>query len=266
MGMLRIATWNINGLKARLDFLRLWLEERQPDIVGLQELKMTDEAFPHDAFTACGYHAVTHGQKSWNGVAVLSRAEPTRVVQVGLPNQEEQGSRLLTVEVAGIEFTTVYCPNGKSVAHPDFKKKLAWFDDLLGHLGQRPSLPSPAVVCGDFNLVPAAIDSWNEPDMVGRIFHTEGERSRFQRLLGGGWHDVFREQRPDDAGFTWWDYRAGAFHKKHGLRIDFLLTTADLAEATTAVHSERDWRKKHEGLTPSDHAPVYADIEWQRTN
>jgi exodeoxyribonuclease-3 len=258
----RIATWNINGLKARQDFLLLWLRERQPDIVGLQELKATDDAFPHDALAEIGYHAVTHGQKSWNGVAVLSRTPATRVAQVGLPGQEEMGSRLLTVEVAGIEFTTIYCPNGKTVTHEDFPRKLAWLDELIVHLGERPASDKPAVVCGDFNLVPSALDSWNEAGMVGSIFHTDAERSRYQRLLAGGWHDLFRERWPDDPGFTWWDYRAGAFHKKMGLRIDFLLATRELAAATSEVHSERDWRKKKEGLTPSDHAPVYADLDW----
>ena len=130
---MRIATWNVNGLRARLEFVRHWLRARQPDVVGLQELKLTDEQFPHEAFEELGYRAASFGQKSWNGVAILAKEEP-QVTQRGLPDQESFGSRLITAEVEGLSFTTVYCPNGKHLEHDDFSRKLAWFDALADHM------------------------------------------------------------------------------------------------------------------------------------
>lgn len=256
---MRIATWNINGLRARLDYVRHWLAARKPDVVGLQELKLTDEQFPHDELEAAGYRAVTHGQKAWNGVAILSR-EPAEIVQKGLPGQEDFGARLITAEVAGLSFTTVYCPNGKHLEHEDFPRKLAWLDALAGHLEERLDPGAPAVVCGDFNICPQPLDSWNEDLLAGGIFHTDDERSRFRRLLDGGLVDVYRRLHPDKQAFSWWDYRGGAFHRKMGLRIDFLLATPALVERAEAVEIDRDYRKKKDGLTASDHAPVYADL------
>jgi len=257
---MRIATWNVNGLRARLDFVLHWLEARRPDVVGFQELKLTDEQFPHDAFEAVGYHALTHGQKSWNGVAVLSR-NPAQPVQVGLPGQEDFGARLLTAEVEGVEFTTIYVPNGKSVDHDDFPRKLAWLDALAEHLDERDAPDRSAVVCGDFNVVPTALDSWDEKGHEGRIFHTDVERQRIARFTDGAWVDLFRAAHPDLQAFSWWDYRGGAFHRGHGLRIDFLLGTRSLAERVSHVEIDRDYRKKKDGLTASDHCPVFADLD-----
>jgi exodeoxyribonuclease-3 len=257
---MRIATWNINGMRARLDLLLHWLRARAPDVVGLQELKMTDEQFPHDALATLGYRAVIYGQKAWNGVAVLVREPtPVQVVQAGLPGQDELGARFLTVDVAGLAFTTVYCPNGKSTDHADFPRKLAWLDVLIEHCGCH--LGPNAVICGDFNVCPAAIDSWAEDLLAGRIFHTEAERSRMQKLLGCGLVDLFRAKYPDTQAYTWWDYRGGAFHKRQGLRIDLLLGTPSVASRVRNVEIDREYRKKVEGLTPADHAPVLADLD-----
>jgi exodeoxyribonuclease-3 len=254
----KIATWNINGMKARVDFMRLWLEARQPDVVGLQELKLTDDTFPHGEFEALGYRAVTHGQKSWNGVAVLSRL-PMETVQVGLPGEEEFGSRLLTVRVDDrFDFTTVYCPNGKTLEHDDYPAKLAWFDSLAAHMSQADG---SRVLCGDFNIVPEAVDSWLGESGDGRLFHTEAERARLNALLDHGLLDLFRHHNPDEQAFSWWDYRGGAFHRKQGLRIDLLLATPDLAERVVEVGTDRDYRKKQDGLTASDHAPVIAELD-----
>jgi exodeoxyribonuclease-3 len=257
---MRIASWNINGLRARLEYATHWLRERKPDVVGLQELKLTDEQFPHAEFEALGYHAVSHGQKAWNGVAILSR-RPARVTQRGLPGQEELGARLITAEIEDLSFTTVYCPNGKSTDHDDFPKKLAWFDALTAHFEQCANPDKPTILCGDFNLCPAPIDSWNEAEMRGQIFHTDEERARFQKLLRWGFSDVFRALHPDEPAFSWWDYRGGAFHRKQGLRIDFLLATRVALTRLRAAEIDREYRKKKEGLTASDHAPVMADLE-----
>ncbi|MGH0030116.1 MAG: exodeoxyribonuclease III [Myxococcota bacterium] len=254
---MRVATWNVNGLRARQDFVAHWLDARQPDVVGLQELKLTDEQFPHDFFRERGYHAVTHGQKSWNGVAILAREEP-RVTTRGLPGQEEMGARLITAEVGGLSFTTVYVPNGKSVEHDDFPRKLAWLDALVAHFAGVGD--TAAVLCGDFNLCHTDLDSWNPEKLAGHIFHTEEERSRYARLLANGFADVFREQHPDTRAFSWWDYRGGAFHRGHGLRIDLLLATPQAMARVKSVEIDRDYRKKKDGLTASDHAPVFADL------
>ncbi|WP_428266338.1 exodeoxyribonuclease III [Haliangium sp.] len=260
---MRIATWNINGMRARLDYLKLWLRAREPDVVGLQELKSTDEQFPHDELAALGYHAITHGQKAWNGVAILSRT-PATLTQTGLPGQEDLGARLISAEVAGLSFTTVYCPNGKSIDHADFGRKLAWFDALVDHVGEHLARDAAraAVLCGDFNICPAAIDSWAAEAMDGRIFHTEAERARFRRVLDSGLIDLFRARYPDQRAYSWWDYRGGAFHKKQGLRIDFVLATAAVHERVREVEIDRDFRKKQDGLTASDHAPVMVELDW----
>lgn len=256
---MRIATWNINGLRARLEFVVHWLESRRPDIVGLQELKLTDEQFPHEAFETLGYHAVTHGQKAWNGVAVLSR-EPPKVLECGLPGQEDFGARLITAEVGDLSFTTVYCPNGKNLHHADFKRKLAWFDALAAHLESELDPAAPAVVCGDFNVCPTDLDSWGGEAFRDGIFHTGDERESFQELLYLGLTDLFRHKYPDTQAYSWWDYRGGAFHRKQGLRIDFLLATKPLVERLERVEIDREYRKKIDGMTASDHAPVWADL------
>ena len=255
---MRIATWNVNGLRARLDFVLHWLRARQPDVVGLQELKLTEDLFPYLELKAEGYEAVTHAQKAWNGVAILSREKAT-VTQSGLPGQEEFGARLITATVADLSFTTVYCPNGKNIDHDDFPRKLAWFDSLARHLRDQPL--EAAVLCGDFNICPAPADSWGEAQMAGRIFHTIEERGRFEALLGAGLIDLYRDLHPDGGAFSWWDYRAGAFHRNQGLRIDFLLGSPAVRQRLLKVETDRDYRKKKDGLTASDHAPVIADLE-----
>ncbi|MDH3744323.1 MAG: exodeoxyribonuclease III [Acidobacteriota bacterium] len=256
---MRIATWNINGLNARLDFLLHWLDARKPDVVGLQELKLEDDKFPHRELQAAGYHALAHGQKAWNGVAVLSR-EPGEVVERGLPGQEDFGARLVTARVGGLTFTTIYCPNGKSVGHEDFPRKLAWYDSLTAHVSGHVREGEPFVLCGDFNVCPEAVDSWHQEDPTGRIFHTAEERRRFGKLLDLGLYDLFRFRYPQEQKFSWWDYRAGSFHKNLGLRIDFLLATDAVRKRLQDVEIDREYRKKKDGLIASDHAPVMAEL------
>jgi exodeoxyribonuclease-3 len=244
-----------------MDYLGHWLRARRPDVVGLQELKLTDEQFPHDEVAELGYRAVCHGQKAWNGVAVMVReGADVDLVERGLPGQEAFGARLITARTGGLLFTTVYCPNGKSVGHEDFPRKLAWFAALSDHLEATRSATDSLVVCGDFNICPAAIDSWNEEALAGSIFHTVEERERLRRLLGWGLRDLYRQANPDRQAFSWWDYRGGAFHRGHGLRIDLILATDPVAARLGAADIDRDWRKKHEGLTPSDHAPVVVEL------
>ena len=255
---MRIATWNVNGLRARLDFFCDWLRQRQPDAVGLQELKLEAEQFPHAELAALGYQAIVHGQKSWNGVAVVSR-HPATAVELGLPGQDAFGARWVVAEVAGVRVASAYCPNGKSLEHDDFQRKLAWFDSLADHL-RHLSKGGPLIVGGDFNICPAPIDTWNEAAHAGAIFHTDAERSRFAAVLQCRLHDTFRELHPEQQDFTWWDYRGGAFHRKQGLRIDFLLANESARPRVRSVEIDREFRKKRGELTPSDHAPVWLEL------
>ncbi len=220
---------------------------------------MRDEQFQAGDFEAEGYRAITHGQKSWNGVAILSK-QPAKVTQVGLPGQEDFGARLLTAEVSGLSFTTVYVPNGKNLEHADYERKLGWLDALAGHLRERHNSSAPTVLCGDFNVVPEPIDSWNEDGLAGSIFHSEPERRRFAYFAQWGLSDLFRSLHPNEKMFSWWDYRALAFPRNRGLRIDFLLGTNPIVERLASVRIDRDYRKKKDGLTASDHAPVIADL------
>ena len=257
---MKIATWNVNGLRARLEFLKLWLVSRSPDVVGLQELKLTDETFPREELESLGYQSITHGQKSWNGVAVLSRL-PMETVQVGLPGQAAFGSRLLTARIDDrFEFTTVYCPNGKTLEHDDFGRKLEWFDTLADHWAGGSA--AARVLCGDFNIVPQPVDSWLGERGDESLFHTTAERVRFGRLLDMGLSDLYRRAHPEEQTFSWWDYRGGAFHRKQGLRIDLLLGTGAISGRLLEAGTDREFRKKQEGLTASDHAPVIAELNW----
>ncbi|NRA07300.1 MAG: endonuclease/exonuclease/phosphatase family protein [Myxococcales bacterium] len=229
-------------------------------MVGLQELKASDDKFPHEALSEVGYHAAVHGQKAWNGVAVLSR-EPGETLERGLSGQEDLGARLITTRVGGICFTTVYCPNGKTLEHEDFGRKLAWFEALSDHLAVRGDPGAGEILCGDFNVCPAALDSWHGEAGEGAIFHTVEERSRLQALFDRGFEDLFRVLHPEARDYSWWDYRHGAFHKGQGLRIDFLLGSRPIVDRLRSVEIDRDYRKKRDDLTPSDHAPVVADLD-----
>ena len=257
---MRIATWNVNGLRARLDFVLRWLRDREPDVVGLQELKLTDDKFPHEAFAELGYQALVHGQKSWNGVAILTR-EPCELLCRGLAGQADFGARLISARIGDLDFTTLYCPNGKTLEHDDYPRKLAWFDALAAHCKEHHDSSRQSVLCGDFNICPTPLDSWGGERFEGQLFNTGAERERLARIQEIGLLDLFREARPEEQAFSWWDYRGGAFHRKQGLRIDFLLATPSVYERMRNVEIDREYRKKQDGMTASDHAPVFADLE-----
>jgi exodeoxyribonuclease-3 len=260
----KIATWNVNGLRARLEFVKLWLAERTPDVVGFQELKLLDDQFPHAEFEPLGYTAITHGQKSWNGVAILSRL-PIEKLEAGLPGEADFGARMIRARVGqgerALDFTTLYCPNGKDIDHDDFPKKLAWFESLRRWAAGFVRAEESAVLCGDFNVVPTPLDSWSEKELGGGIFHTDAERERYAALLAVGLRDLYRELEPETKAFSWWDYRGGAFHRKQGLRIDFLLGTPAVVARLKSVEIDREFRKKRDEMTPSDHAPVMAVLD-----
>jgi exodeoxyribonuclease-3 len=257
-----IATWNVNGIRARSQRLAEFLAERQPDVVCLQELKITPEEFPHLELRASGYHAEISGQPGWNGVAVVAKERPEFVTRE-LPGAAEHGARFIVAKVAGIEITSVYIPNGKTVAHADYKVKLGWLERLATYVESRADKNAPLVIGGDFNVCTTDLDSYGGARFKGRIFHTDAERALIERIRAAGMIDLFRARYPDVAGFSWWDYRAGCFHKNEGMRIDLLFATPAVAERVKDVYVDRDYRKKGKasGSIPSDHAPVVAVIE-----
>lgn len=257
---MRIATFNVNSIHARLAFVLGWLKARAPDVVCMQELKLSDEAFPREAFEAAGYRIATFGQAQWNGVAVAATQEP-EVLHRGLLGAEAAGARLLSVRVHDTTVVSVYVPNGKTIAHDDFQLKLRFLDALADYVERELDPRSRVVIGGDFNLCPTDLDSYDPERLKGSIFHTPEERSRFERIVAAGYVDLYRHKNPDGPMFSWWDYRAGCFHKNMGLRIDLLLASASVASATREVFIDRDYRKKKDGNIPSDHAPVIADLE-----
>ena len=256
---MKIATWNVNGIRARLELILLWLQDRKPDLVGLQEIKIVDEEFPHEEFHRLGYHAITHGQKSWNGVAILSQ-KPVDLIQKGLPGEEESGSRFLSVSHGNLSFATAYCPNGKDLKHADYLGKITWFKSLIAYWRIQHGSNKPAILCGDFNIVPEPQDTWKGEKGDGSMFHSSDERAVMQELIDLGLVDLYRFHHGDESEFSWWDYRGGSFHRNHGLRIDFILGNQDAVDQSTTASIDRDYRKKREGLTASDHAPVIVEL------
>lgn len=253
-----VATWNVNGIRARSQRLAEWLAERQPDVACLQELKIPEEEFPHLELRASGYQAVLSGQQSWNGVAVIAKERPELVARE-LPGAGQHGARFVVARVAGMEVASVYIPNGKSIAHADYRMKLGWLDALASFLESRADREAPLLVGGDFNVCWTDMDSYGGVRFKGHIFHTDEERALMDRIRAAGLVDLYRAKYPDTIGYSWWDYRAGSFHKNEGMRLDLLFATKPVAERLTEVYVDRDYRKKGKtGAVPSDHAPVIA--------
>ena len=261
---MRIATWNINGLRARIDYVDEWITARDPDLLAFQELKTPNDLFPHGHFEELGYKSLVNGQKSWNGVAILCKQE-IDIEETGnsISGQEEAGARYISALVRTstkktLEFINLYCPNGKNLEHADLEGKLRWFDSLTKQLSNETQ--AHRILCGDFNIVPASIDTWKGEKGDGTMFHSTQEREKIKALYQCGLVDIFRQSKPDTEEFSWWDYRAGAFHKNQGLRIDFILASHDLSNSVEQVFIDREYRKKIGDLIASDHAPVVADI------
>ncbi|MGE0880388.1 MAG: exodeoxyribonuclease III [Acidimicrobiia bacterium] len=256
---MRLATWNVNSLKVRLGRVEEWLADVQPDVVCLQETKLSDKAFPAMAFQALGYESAHVGQGQWNGVAILSRVgldDVTDRFADGLDPDPE--ARLVTATCAGVRVTSVYVPNGRALDDPHYDYKLGWLARLRTHLVNDADPARPVAVCGDFNIAPDDRDVYDPAKFVGATHVSDAERARLGELLDWGMVDVFRERYPDPKLFSWWDYRAGDFHEGRGLRIDLILATKSLADRLTWVVIDRNARK---GKQPSDHAPVVADFD-----
>jgi exodeoxyribonuclease-3 len=257
---MRIATWNVNSLKARLPRVEAWLEECQPDILCLQETKLADSAFPALTFSASGYEAVHHGEGRWNGVAILSRVGIDAPASGFAPDDEIMGdeARIVSATCGGVRVASVYVPNGRSLDDPQYEWKLQWLARLRAHLEAACTPSAPVVVCGDFNIAPEDRDVWDPKAVHGATHVSEPERAALADLESWGLVDVFRRHYDDGGLYSWWDYRAGNFHKHLGMRIDLMLVTAPLAERSQWALIDRNARK---GQQPSDHAPLIVDFD-----
>jgi len=252
---LTVATWNVNSVRSRLSRLLGWLERRRPDVVCLQETKVVDDDFPRSDIEAAGYHCLINGQKTYNGVAILSLA-PAQEIARALPGDtDESERRLLAASVAGVDVVSVYCPNGQEVGSEKYAYKLDWYRRLRQLLEARWAPDRPLAICGDFNVAPEDRDVWDPERWRGQVLFSDPEKEALAALTSWGLVDTLRTRRPEGGLYTWWDYRFGAFHRGWGLRIDHILATSPLAARCLAVEVDRDERK---GDKPSDHAPVIA--------
>jgi exodeoxyribonuclease-3 len=254
---MKIITWNVNSIRARLDRCRAYLEQQQPDVLCLQEVKVVDEDFPHEAFAGLSYHIETFGQRTYNGVAILSREAPCDIVR-GIPDGEDDPqARLLAATIGGVRIINVYVPNGAEVNSDKFAYKLRWLQRLRAWLDQSASPESPLLICGDFNIAPEDRDVYDPESFRGRVhFHPE-EHALLRKLCEFGVVDAFRLHHEEGGLYSWWDYRAGMFRRNRGLRIDLIYVTPPLVDRCTSVEIDRETRK---GSKPSDHAPVVLQL------
>jgi exodeoxyribonuclease-3 len=256
---LKIATFNVNGLRSRLSSLLEWLAKEQPDVVCLQELKTADAAFPIQELNAAGYGALWHGQVSWNGVAILAKGAAPIEIRRGLPGDaKDTQSRYLEAAAHGLHVACLYLPNGNPQPGPKFAYKLAWFDRLIAHAATLFESAHPVLLAGDFNVVPTDFDIYNTRSWLKDALLQPESRERFQRLLAQGWVDSIRSRFPDERVYTFWDYFRKHWETNSGLRIDHLLLNAVLAPRL--VHSGVDtWVRGRDHA--SDHAPTWITVE-----
>ncbi|MGB0680272.1 MAG: exodeoxyribonuclease III [Polyangiales bacterium] len=255
--MLRVATWNVNSIRVRLPRLLAWLARTKPDVLCLQELKCTEANFPFEALQEAGYAASVYGQKTYNGVALLSR-QPATEVQCGFAADDDPQARLIAGVVQGVRVVSVYVPNG---SHPDSDKyayKLDWLARFERWLKAELETGHPLIVGGDFNIAPTDLDVASPATWQDSVLCHEAVRTAWQRLLALGLVDVFRQLHRGAAAYSWWDYRQLAFARGEGLRIDHVLASAPLTPRLQSAHIDRDERK---GSKPSDHAPVITTFD-----
>lgn len=256
---MKIATFNVNGINGRLPRLLEWLEESQPDVACLQELKTTDEKFPAAAIEKAGYGATWHGQKSWNGVAILARGRQPVETRRGLPDGDpdlggDSQSRYLEAAVDGVLVASLYLPNGNPQPGPKFDYKLRWFERLIAHAGELLAMDLPVVLAGDYNVIPTDADVYKPERWRDDALMQPESRAAYARLLAQGWTDAIRHLHPDERIYTFWDYWRNAWGRDAGLRIDHLLLSEEAAPRLTAAGVDREVRGR-EGA--SDHAPAW---------
>jgi exodeoxyribonuclease-3 len=255
---MKIATFNVNGVNGRLPLLLRWLEEAKPDVVCLQELKAPQERFPEAAVAAVGYGAIWHGQKSWNGIAVLARGEKPIETRRGLPGEaEDTHSRYLEAAVKGILIGCLYLPNGNPAPGPKFDYKLRWFNRLIVHAAELLSSGLPIILAGDYNVMPTDLDVYKPERWVDDALFRPEVRAAFQQLLVQGWTDAVRSLHPGEKLYTFWDYFRNAYARDAGLRLDHLLLSPSIKTRLLGAGVDRDvrgWEKA------SDHAPTWVEL------
>ncbi|MFP3874381.1 MAG: exodeoxyribonuclease III [Thiohalophilus sp.] len=254
-----LASWNVNSLRVRLPQVLDWLAAHQPDLVGLQETKLQDGNFPVAELNAAGYNVVANGQKTYNGVALLAR-QPLQAVEVAreLPDFDDPQRRVLAATCGDLRFINLYVPNGAEVGSDKFRYKLDWLDALSAYLQQQLQRYPNLVVVGDFNIAPEDRDVHDPQLWQGSVLVSEPEREKFRQLLGLGLQDSFRLFEQPEGSYSWWDYRAAAFRRNRGLRIDHILVSNNLADRVTGSTIDTAPRKLER---PSDHAPVVATVQ-----
>lgn len=268
---MRIATWNVNSLKARLDKVMWWLDRAKPDVLLMQETKLADAGAPIEAFNQAGYELVHHGEGRWNGVAIASRCgiggvvtnfgetlRPEQTSDTG-DDQPQAEARMVAADCGGIRVVCIYAPNGRQIDSPFYQAKLAWFDRLVRWIDQNIPPTTSAVIGGDFNVAPADIDVWDPAACQGGTHVSEHERQALGKLSRAGFVDAYRLHHPEPERYTWWDYRAGNFHKNIGMRIDHLFVSKPLQQRVVWAEIDREARKGKP--LPSDHAPLVIDID-----
>lgn len=261
-GRLRLASWNVNSLAARMERVLPWLEQTAPEILCLQETKLADASFPHAEFERLGYASAAYGDGRYNGVAILSRVGLEQVQRgfAGEPGFPDPERRAIAADCGGVRVWSVYVPNGRTLESPHYAYKLAWLRALRDAVSQElPAARGGLALCGDFNVAPADEDVWDPAEFLGATHVTGPERAAVEDLLALGLTDR-RPRSLKGAPFTYWDYRAGNFHRGCGMRIDLVLLSSDLASNVSDAFIDRDARK---GSKPSDHAPVVFDLELQ---
>jgi exodeoxyribonuclease-3 len=268
---MRIATWNVNSLRARLDKVTWWLERARPDVLLMQETKLADADAPAEVFRSAGYDLAHHGEGRWNGVAIASRVGLAAVITnfgepLRRPATPDVGddeplaeARMLAAVCGGLRIVSLYAPNGRVVDSPFYQAKLAWYARLARWLEEAAQPADALVLGGDFNVAPTDADAWDPAACHGGTHVSEPERAAFGRLGAWGLTDAYRLHRREPGRFTWWDYRAGNFHKNFGMRIDHLLVTASVARRVVAAEIDREARKGKP--VPSDHTPLAIDLD-----
>ena len=255
---MKIASFNINGIKARLPRLKEWLEETRPKVACLQEIKSQDENFPASDFEDIGYHAIWHGQKSFNGVAILVDGEAPKEIQRGLPGDDtDDQARYLEADVGDLRICNLYLPNGNPQPGPKFDYKLSWMKRLRTRMAELASMERPTVVLGDFNVIPENKDVWSVKAMANDALMQPESRDAHFRLLNDGWTDAIDTLNPRGGVWTYWDYQAGAWQRDHGFRIDHLLLSPEAADRLVAAGVDKEYRGREKA---SDHAPVWVEL------
>ncbi len=255
-----VATFNVNGITSRLPALLQYLEEKQPDVVCLQELKAPQEKFPEAEIINAGYQAIWHGQKSWNGVAILTRDTAAQEVGRGLPGDpEDEQSRYLEAAVDGVLIACLYLPNGNPAPGPKFDYKLKWMERLILRAAELMASGQPVVLAGDFNVIPTELDAYKAERWVDDALFRPETREAFGRLMAQGWCDALRTMYPEERIYTYWDYFRKAYDRDAGIRIDHLLLSPAVADSLKAAGVDRDVRGREK---PSDHAPTWIELDW----